>query len=88
MKNITVDELMPLIVEQIVMLRKKLGMSHEALATKAGVSRTAVSYIENGKRKPTLLLALKLAHALEVDFSELLRRAECLCQKRYPNHSH
>lgn len=82
MKNMRLDELMPLIIEQMVLLRKKQGMSHEVLATKAGVTRTAVSYIENGKRKPTLLLAMKLAHALGVDFSELLRRAEETYLKR------
>lgn len=73
---------MPLIVEQMVLLRKKSGMSHEVLATKAGVTRTAVSYIEGGKRKPTLLMAMKLAHALGVDFSELLRCAEQAYLKR------
>lgn len=61
---------------ELVALRKKLGMSHEALASRAGVTRAAVSFIESGKRKPTLLILLKLANAMDADLSVLLKRAE------------
>ncbi|MBY0427941.1 MAG: helix-turn-helix transcriptional regulator [Alphaproteobacteria bacterium] len=63
---------------QISALRKKLGISHETLANKAGVTRAAVSFIESGKRKPTLLILLKLAHAMDTELSVLLRKAEKL----------
>lgn len=36
------------------------------LATKAGVTRKSVNAIETGRMVPSVLLALKLAHALEV----------------------
>ncbi len=61
---------------QLAALRKKLGMSHEVLASRAGVTRAAISFIENGKRKPTLLILLKLAGAMDTDLSTLLRKAE------------
>lgn len=61
---------------QLVALRKKLGLSHEVLAKRAGVTRAAISFIESGKRKPTLLILLKMATAMEVDLSSLLRKAE------------
>lgn len=36
------------------------------LAAKAGVTRKSVNAIETGRMVPSVLLALKLAHALEV----------------------
>lgn len=51
-------------------------MSHEVLAQRAGISRPAISHIERGKRKPTLLLTLKIARALDVELSDILQRAE------------
>ncbi len=68
------------VVKQLRDLRKKKGLSHEALAEKAGVSRPAVSHIESGKRKPSLVVTVKLCDALEVDLSEILREVE----KHYP----
>lgn len=66
------------IVEQFAVLRKQRGFSHNVLAVKAGVTRSAISHIESGKRKPSLLLSLRLAHALEVELSDLIREAEKL----------
>ena len=56
--------------------RLEKELSHDALATLARVSRPAVSHIENGRRKPTLLMALKIAHGLGVDLSTILHTAE------------
>jgi DNA-binding XRE family transcriptional regulator len=64
------------IAEQIAVSRKKTGLSHNVLANKAGVTRAAISYIESGKRKPSLLLTLKLAHGLGIELSDLLKEAE------------
>ncbi len=64
------------LAKQLAVLRKKLGLSHEVLAARAGVTRAAISFIESGKRRPTLLILLKLAHAMDADLSSLLRKAE------------
>jgi DNA-binding XRE family transcriptional regulator len=66
---------------QLAGLRKKLGFSHEMLAVKAGVTRAAISFIESGKRKPTLLILIKLASAMDTDLSSLLKKAERACEK-------
>lgn len=55
--------------------RLEMGMSHELLAQKAGISRPAVSHIENGKRRPSLMVALKIARALEVELSKALHES-------------
>ena len=64
------------VVRQLRELRQKKGLSHEALALKAGVSRPAVSHIESGKRKPSLMVAVKLCDALGVDLSRILQEVE------------
>lgn len=70
------DDIIQSLAQQLCSLRKKLGLSHEALAAKAGVTRAAVSFIESGKRKPTLMILLKLACALDSNLSVLLKKAE------------
>ncbi|PZP85269.1 MAG: XRE family transcriptional regulator [Azospirillum brasilense] len=56
-------------------LRKERGVSHQMLADRAGVHRSTVSYIESGKIVPTILVAARLAQALEIELDELVRRA-------------
>jgi len=58
------------------LLRVGRGVSHEALARKAGVTRSAISHIESGKRKPSLLVALSIAEALDTELSDILLKAE------------
>lgn len=70
-----------ILAAQLAALRKKIGMSHETLAKKAGVTRAAISFVENGKRKPTLLFLLKLACAMNINLSALLRKAEQTAEK-------
>lgn len=52
--------------------RKRLGISQEELARRAGLDRTYVSKIERGERNVTLSTVEKLADALKVNPSELL----------------
>ena len=64
------------IIQQLKAMRISQGISHDKLAVLAGISRPAVSLIENGKRKPTLLIALKLSHALNTELSTIIDNAE------------
>jgi transcriptional regulator with XRE-family HTH domain len=64
------------VVTQLRELRLEKGISHDTLAKAAGISRPAVSHIENRRRKPTLLMALKLAGALGIELSSVLSKAE------------
>jgi transcriptional regulator with XRE-family HTH domain len=57
-------------------LRKKKSISQEKLAEKTGLDRTFISLIETGKRIPTLTSICKLAKALDIKASELLKLYE------------
>jgi transcriptional regulator with XRE-family HTH domain len=55
------------------MLRQRTGMSQRQLAARMNVPRTYVSKIENEKATPTLSSLERLARALEVQISDLLK---------------
>jgi transcriptional regulator with XRE-family HTH domain len=54
-------------------LRQVRNLSQRQLAGRMGVPRTYISKIENGKAMPTLSSLERLARALQVDISALLR---------------
>ena len=56
--------------------RKKLGLSQEALSFKAGLHRNYISDIERGLKSPSLRVIVKLADALGLAVSALMRMAE------------
>jgi transcriptional regulator with XRE-family HTH domain len=53
--------------------RKRRGLSQDALAQKSGVSRAMLSQVELGQSTPTINTLWKIATALDVPFSRLLR---------------
>jgi transcriptional regulator with XRE-family HTH domain len=53
-------------------LRADRGMTQEALAEKAGISRVYIARLETGRQDPTLATLKKLAKALKVKVGELL----------------
>ncbi len=57
---------------KIQRLREKRGMTQEALAAKAGVSRGFLARLETGRHDPSLTTVGKLAKALKVKLGELL----------------
>ena len=61
---------------EIKKAREVSQQSQEALAFEAGIHRTYVSLIERGKKSPTLAVIVRLAKALGIKPSELLRRVE------------
>jgi transcriptional regulator with XRE-family HTH domain len=54
-------------------MRNERGLSQEALAEAASLTADYLGFIERGENVPTLTVILKLAKALGVDASELLR---------------
>ena len=62
--------------ERFVMRLKKLraerGMTQEALAEKAGISRSYITRLELGQQDPTLGTLEKLAKALKVPVAKFL----------------
>ncbi len=61
--------------------RLRLKLSQEILAEKADIHRTYVSDIELGKVDISISVAYKLAKALNVSFSHLVKKAEDAIQK-------
>ena len=57
-------------------LRRVRNLSQRQLAARMNVPRTYISKIENAKAMPTLSSLSRLARALEVDISALLRDAK------------
>lgn len=52
------------------------GISHEKLAILAGVHRTSIGHLESKITKPTLFICLKIADALNLKLSDILKEAE------------
>jgi len=52
--------------------RKRLGLSQEDLADRAGIDRTYVSGIERQVRNPTITVVARFAEALETTAADLL----------------
>ncbi|MCF7811341.1 helix-turn-helix domain-containing protein [bacterium] len=52
-------------------IRKKLGMRQSELANRAGINRSYISYLENGRSSPTLEVIEKIAKGLGIGLVEL-----------------
>lgn len=62
--------------EVIADLRRKAGLSQEALAHSAGVHPTYVSQLERGLKSPTIRVLASIAAGLGLSASRLLAKAE------------
>lgn len=54
-------------------LRRGAALSQDALAEKADLERTFISFMERGERQPTLSTIIALAIALQVEPDEVVR---------------
>jgi putative transcriptional regulator len=52
-------------------LRKKAGITQEALADNLEVSRQTISSLESGRYNPSIVLAFKIARFFGVDIEEV-----------------
>lgn len=57
-------------------VREEKGLSQEVVSGLAGIGRTHLSAIERGVRKPTLDTFFKIAEALDMSASELMKHIE------------
>ena len=57
-------------------IRVEQGHTQQDLAIALNVSRQTISYIENGQKKPTILLALKLAEYLGLSVEDIFELEE------------
>lgn len=58
---------------RIKYLRKEAKMSQLDLALEANINRNYISDLEKGRRNPTLVILNKIAVALNIDLSTLLK---------------
>lgn len=56
---------------QVRQYRQIKGWSQQELAQRVEVARQTINLIENNRYNPTLLLCIKLAHALDTDLNGL-----------------
>lgn len=61
----------------IASFRKRKNVSQEVLSGLADIGRTHLSAIERGERKPTLETLYRIANALNVQMSDIVREIEC-----------
>ena len=61
----------PVVLNGMRVRRAMLDLTQADLAERAGITRASVNAIEGGRMVPSILLALKLARALEVSVDEL-----------------
>lgn len=60
------------IADNVRTRRKKMDMTAPELAKKAGVSQTMISFIENGRKNPSVKTLIALAKALECKVDDLV----------------
>ena len=66
----------PALGARVRALRESLGLSLRELAVRSGVSAPMLSQVERGETSPTLQVAHRIAHGLELRLSQLLRLDE------------
>lgn len=60
----------------IGMLRTQKGLSQESLASKAGMARSHYAMIESGAKSPDIETLWRIATALEIRLSDIIRMTE------------
>lgn len=66
-------------------LRKKAEFTQENLAFEAGIERNYVSLIELGRNQPTISVIFKLANALNIEPSKMIKLTEAKASNRLSN---
>ncbi len=67
----TIEESQKLVIARLKHMREERKLSQMDLARAAGISQNMITYIETGKRTPTLSTLLKLCDALNINPSVL-----------------
>ena len=70
------DELLVYVGQQVLAARRRLGLSQEQLAEKAGCAPATVFLVENARRNATIRSLSVLATALGVEVAELFPRSK------------
>ena len=76
MDDAQADKIVAGVTRRLREAREAQGMSMNQLGSLAGLDQVTISRIEKGERSPTLRSLVKIAAALGVTLSELLKEAE------------
>ena len=60
-------------INRIRTMREQRGWTQEYLASLVQVSRQTINSLETGRYKPSIVLALKLAHVFKVPLEEVFK---------------
>ncbi|MBU3557199.1 helix-turn-helix transcriptional regulator [Polynucleobacter sp. Ross1-W9] len=71
--NVSKKDPLLLFGSNIARLRKEIGLSQEQLALESGLARSYMGGVERGQRNIALINICKLADALNIEPSELLK---------------
>lgn len=63
--------------------RRERGLSQEVLGFESGYHRTYISFLERGKKSPSLTTIMDLADTLRVPASEMIRKVEAILKLKY-----
>lgn len=66
--------ILAVVAKNIIETRKKLGLTQEQLAHKAGVDRSYMGYIENAKHNVSVGMLERIAGALGTTVSDLAKK--------------
>jgi transcriptional regulator with XRE-family HTH domain len=70
-----IEEVCTRVAEALREERLRQNLSLTRLAEGAGLTRQGVSYIEQGKRVPSLDTLLRITRVLKIDAADVIRRA-------------
>jgi putative transcriptional regulator len=62
--------------EELLLLRKRRGLTQEQVATAVGIDRTAYCRIERGNRRPPVDVAIRIAEVLGVKVEDIFMPAD------------
>jgi len=69
---LTKDVFTQKIAKKVKKAREEAGLSQEELAHQAGIYRTYIGHIENGRYSPSAYIIYKIAKVLKVNLNDLL----------------
>lgn len=69
---LTKDVFTQKVAEKVKKAREEVGLSQEELAHQAGIYRTYIGHIENGRYSPSSYILYKIAKTLKVKVDALL----------------
>ena len=72
MRDIELEKAIDQLLDTLTKERKRQGLSYGEISRRTGLHRSTISLLESKKRTPTVLVALKIAKALDIKLSEVL----------------